>query len=379
MRTREPGKGVCLVAVIVAGACLSSGATAAERGRKKKDSGGESETKKVRAPNPRTVRMCTDAYATGRRLEMTARLREAKEAMMTCAQPACSGVRHGFLRHDCLFRFSRIESDIPTVIPVVLNEAGEPMVDVQVSMDGTLLSARTEGLAFSIDPGLHEFVFKREGTVLARRSIVVLQGQQNRALTIDLRGDRARPAEATGTEGPVTPIAARDTPADDQKTGAAKTKQAVDESDDDAPHPASKSRWSKRRARESDGDTLTEEIPARPPEGRHLTFGSVSFGLIGLAGAGGFGLLTYWGRLDNTQLSKCAPNCPQASVDRVSKLYRAANISLGVGGGALLLATLIYANSADSPREQERPRRTALRLDVAPSSAGAVASVSGRF
>src|SRR5579872_893019 len=141
---------------------------------------------KKRAPSARTIHMCVDAYDAGRQFESAARLREAKEMMLTCAQPSCQSVRHGFLRHDCLFRFSRIEASIPSVIPMVVDAKGEAIADVQVTMDGALLRARANGVAFPIDPGNHEFVFKKERTVLARRSFVVIQGQQNRPLMVTL-------------------------------------------------------------------------------------------------------------------------------------------------------------------------------------------------
>lgn len=349
MRNREaPAWRGALTVGVVVGVILALSGNAAAEGR------GQNKVRK-RAPSAATFRMCRQAYDSGRQLESVARLREAKEMMLTCAQPSCEAVRHGFLRHDCLFRFSRIEADIPTVIPVAVDQRGEAVNDVQVLMDGTLLTARVEGIAFSIDPGIHEFVFKKGGAVLAHRSIVVLQGQQNRALTVTLEekdkgkdGDKDRdsdehkeapPAE---TAGPTPNVA----------------KAAVAEPPNGAPR-----------------------TPAATPAGRHLSFGSVSLGLIGLGGAGGFGLLTYWGRQDNARLSQCTPNCPQASVDRVAKLYRAANISLGVGAGALLLATWVYAVSGGGSEEAQTPRRTAaLRLDVTPLAVGgAVASMSGRF
>ena len=337
--------------------CLSASAGAGERHRHKKGDG-----ESARAPSPRIVRMCTEAYSTGRQLQQTAHLREAKEQMLSCAQPSCGGVRHGFLRRDCLFRFSRIEADIPSVIPVVTEDTGEGVTDVQVMMDGTLLSARADGMAFFIDPGIHEFVFKKDGAVLAKRSVVVLQGQQNRPLTVTLPPKEkaavaiARAASSPADEAPATKPPPRE------------------------PEPvASEARRPKKtRAHEAD-ETPADEAPAPPPVGHHLSFGSVSFGLIGLAGAGGFGVLTYWGRKDNAQLSQCAPNCPQASVDRVAKLYQVANISLGVGAGALILATWVYASSAGGSQETERRRQTAYRFDLAPTRAGAIASLAGRF
>jgi hypothetical protein len=101
---------------------------------------------------------------------------------------------------------------------------------------------------------------------------------------------------------------------------------------------------------------------------------------VAAAGGAGFGLLTYWGRKDNAQLSQCSPHCPQASVDHIAKLYREANIAGVVGGVALLGAIIVFATSGPSePEEATTRRHTALRLGIAPDSAGAVATVTGRF
>jgi hypothetical protein len=267
-----------------------------------------------------------------------------------------------------LFRHSRLETDIPSVIPLVKTAAGEPVIDVQVMMDGQVLAARADGLAVSIDPGMHEFVFKQGKTVLATQSLVVAQGQHNRRIMVALPpkdGDEAPASAAAGHDAEPSP-------------GKAKDNLKDDDDSDSAPVAARKT----KREGTAD-DASAEEAPAThpaPPPGLHLSFGSVALATIAAAGGAGFGVLTYWGRKDNAQLSQCTPHCPQASVDHIAKLYRTANIAGVVGGVALLGAILVFATSAPSePEEATARRHTALRLGVTPDRAGAVAMLAGWF
>ncbi|HEY2903379.1 MAG TPA: hypothetical protein VGL59_22535 [Polyangia bacterium] len=356
---------VGLSRLIVAAALLGSSTAFAEaRAAKSKGTGAD----RAPAVSPRIRQQCVEAYDNASKFEHGGRLRDAKAMMLVCAQPTCSGVRHGFLRRECLFRHSRLETDIPSVIPLVKTAAGEPVLDVQVTMDGQVLASRADGLAMSIDPGMHEFVFKQGKVTLATQSLVVAQGQHNRRIVVTL------PSETGGDDAPANASAGRDA-----ELAAGKTKDKDDDSDgDNAPVASRKS----KREGASDGAT-EDEAPAKhpaPPPGLHLSFGSVALATVAAAGGAGFGLLTYWGRKDNAQLSQCSPHCPQASVDHIAKLYREANIAGVVGGVALLGAIIVFATSGPSePEEATTRRHTALRLGIAPDSAGAVATVAGRF
>src|SRR3954462_11718539 len=81
-------------------------------------------------------RACETAYKNAVQLEQSAHLRQAKELLLACAQSTCGGV----LRQRCTVRYAQLESDIPSVVPLVTTEGGEPRVDVQVTMDGEQLT-----------------------------------------------------------------------------------------------------------------------------------------------------------------------------------------------------------------------------------------------
>jgi hypothetical protein len=89
-------------------------------------------------------------------------------------------------------------------------------------------------------------------------------------------------------------------------------------------------------------------------------------------------VITIWGRNDNNNLSACSPNCSGATLSHIKRVYQAADIAIGVGVAALAAAYWSYAFSQGSPGES-KSSETALRLDVAPTSSGGFAAVSGRF
>src|SRR5882757_389575 len=102
------------------------------------------------------------------------------------------------------------------------------------------------------------------------------------------------------------------------------------------PEPSESEKASPGRARSKTASSQpNEEAPAQVAEEPRSTGGAGPFpyliGATGLAAIGAGTLLMVWGRKDNTALAQCSPSCQPSSVDRVRKLYTAADISFGVG------------------------------------------------
>jgi hypothetical protein len=100
---------------------------------------------------------------------------------------------------------------------------------------------------------------------------------------------------------------------------------------------------------------------------------------VGLAGLGGYAVFTQWGRTDNAELAQCAPNCDEASVEHIRKLYVAADVSLGVGVVALGAAAWLFFSGVDAKDPPPPGKTTAYSFDVKPSASGVLATVSGEF
>jgi hypothetical protein len=333
---------------------------------------GTSEPQKISKAAAKDRRACKEAFKTAQQLEQSAHLRQARDSLQWCAKANCSA----FVRQECTRRYAQLGSDIPSVVPIVTDAAGVPRVDVQVTMDGEVLTSRLDGRALPVDPGLHEFSFSIDGGVIATQKVMIVQGQRNQPISVVLR--------STDKRGQKRPIAASVTlPARLDAKTAVLEKPALDSTEPEkaTPEKAAAERAPAGRSEKTadnaapDGsfdDTPTEAKPkSGPPTLAYLLGG------VGLAGVGAGTLLVYWGRNDNQQLvAQCKPDCSPASVNHVRKTYLAADIALGAGIAALGVSTILFATSGS---KETPPSHSAYAIQVNPTPSGAFATVSGSF
>src|SRR5262249_36163392 len=84
------------------------------------------------------VRTCVDDYKSGLQLEETGQLIPARERYVRCSKAACGSP----LRDECTTRFTQLDSEIPSVVPIATDAEGAPRFDVEVKMDGQLLTTK---------------------------------------------------------------------------------------------------------------------------------------------------------------------------------------------------------------------------------------------
>ena len=304
---------------------------------------------------------CNAAYATYKgalEREKAGHLREAREMVLSCADTSvCAG-----LAPKCRAKYLQLGSDMPSIVPLVTDETGEPRVDVEVRIDGSLLTSKLDGKGLPVDPGLHELTFTADGKVFDTEKVMVVDGQRNRPVSVAMGGrDRAAVKHAA----PAVDVAAASPPAG-------------------TPAPSATSKAAEPAAAEpvvASADTT--EAPARAAtRGFALPRSPVPYvvATVGLAGIAAGALLTYWGKKDNDALlAECGQTqaCQPSSVDHIRTMYVAADISIGAGVVALGVATWIFATSHST--EDKPAARSAYVVDVHPTSTGAVASVAGSF
>jgi hypothetical protein len=321
-------------------------------------------------------RACMAAFVEGRHRLENGHLREAKHLFSTCADPACGRT----LERACVTRQTQLETDIPSIVPLLLDRAGRPVVDVDVTLDGQPLTSQLDGRAWPVDPGLHELAFSTGGDAVSTK-VLIAQGQRNHVVTVsssrDARKEGRAPAapitaavEASADEAPVERPRRWQTkrPAADADDEAADDDDDRDAKDDRSAKPRQSSR--KRSASvKSSGSAATEKTASTGSSSVPLYL----LGGLGVAGLVGYGTLVTWARNDNQRLLDCTPNCPQASVDHIRKLYRAADISLGVGVASLVATTWIYVVTRPNRKEM------AYSFDLRLTPSGAVAGLGGRF
>ncbi len=305
---------------------------------------------------------CRIAYKKAQALEASAHLREARDMLLACAKATCGR----FLQHECSARYTRIDSDIPSIVPLALDETGAPLVDVKIEMDGEALASHLDGHALLVNPGLHEFSFNRQGSNPVFEKIMIVQGQRNRTISVSLQASASPPAPAPVPAAPVVQsappvVASAPPPAKVAATPAPEPAPAATPAP--APAPLSPS---------EDARVVTTVPPSNLP-----TILSFVLGGTGLVAVGTGALLTVWGRRDNKLLADCSPGCRPESVTHIRKLYIAADISFGVGAAAL--ATSVWFLATRLASDDYSPASTNLGVAVQPTPSGAVAAVSGRF
>jgi hypothetical protein len=289
---------------------------------------------------PREMRACKATYEDAKGKEEAGQLLEARDGYAQCAKTACGR----FLVQECTTRHARLDTDIPSVVPVVTDESGAPRTDVSVTVDGESFASKLEGHSLPVNPGVHEFAFSTDDQVFAKEKVMILQGDRNRRIAASLSAKRSRKAAAASTSS--------------EERSVAKKEEERSKEEERAEAPAS----------EDNVPSGSKRIPAM----------SYVLGGVGALGVGGFVLLSSWARSDNNNLvNGCSPNCSTAARDHVKQRYLMADVSLGVGIAGLGSAILVYALSHGS--KERPPEEQAYAIGVQPTPAGAVASVAGSF
>jgi len=305
---------------------------------------------------------CASAWTEAQARSEAGHLRQARDLLRECAKPVCGPVT----MRECAARRAQLELDIPTVVPIAIDESGGPLVDVQVRADGQLLASRLDGRGLVIDPGVHEISFSSpDRGVFATEKVMIVEGQRNRPISVSLRPRaavaRAAPA-ATSSTAAASPGGA---PEGDTAEAAGAAEAAAPKGPSAASPPAPADPGG-----EAPPDAKTVRRPLLP------LIPSVIAG-VGLASLGAGALLTFWGNQDNAALSACSPHCVQADVTRIRSLYLASDVTFAVGGAALGLAAVLFV--LDRPWKRDDRPRAARVIDLQPIPSGAFASVRGTF
>ena len=298
---------------------------------------------------PRRASSCASAYSGAEELAKAGHLREAKDSMMKCAVARCLAV----VRTECARRVSELEQDIPTVVPAVQDQSGQPLTDVQFVMDGELLASNLDGRAVAVDPGSHVFTFRNSLGILANVKTLILQGQHNRSIEVNLRDMREPPLVKTSAPLPSGGLAGARRPAGLEGTGRLGQASVIDNG---AP------------ARLMDVESN---------RGKRFTTASYSLAGLGLLGVTGYGLATYLG---NRDVAACSPSCEESTLQNVRNVFLGGKIALGVGVASLAGATYLFLTSDNRRSSEVAVNRTSgYRVDVQPTESGGFAAVSGTF
>jgi hypothetical protein len=297
---------------------------------------------------------CVATLKDAKAREQEGALQASRVLLRQCAQNPCSA----FVRQQCANRNTKLELDTPTVVLLVTDAAGGSRTDVQVKVDGEPFASQLDGRAIPIDPGMHDFSFIADGRVVATQKILIVQGQRNRFITANV-GKGGRGAVAADDSAVPTGDRVAKLPVARPRAKAAAT--------------------AAEKKAEPEESTTAESTPSdegNAPKRRRIL--PLVLTGVGVAALGTGAVLTLWGRKDNNNLSQCSPNCADATLSHIKRMYQGADIAIGVGVAALAAAYWSYAFTSGSSGES-KGSETALRLDIAPTTSGGYAAVSGRF
>jgi hypothetical protein len=137
---------------------------------------------------------CFSSAETAQKLRAQGHLRDARERLLTCAQKECPTA----VQSDCSTWLAQVEADLPSIVVQAHDAQGNDLPDVQVTVDGTRVADRLDGRPIPLDPGPHALRLERSGSQPVDRSIVLVEGQKERAVEATLE-PIAAPPESTAS------------------------------------------------------------------------------------------------------------------------------------------------------------------------------------
>lgn len=144
--------------------------------------------------------VCLTASEAGQTARDAKKLEAARKAFVTCSAETCPKV----VAASCQQWLSEVTQSQPTVAFRVVDDKGNDLVDVQVLVDGALVQATISGVAIPIDPGPHKVTFQHATLGTAEQSVVVVEGQKGRVVSVELKSKQAPPVEPAVAPRPTT-------------------------------------------------------------------------------------------------------------------------------------------------------------------------------
>src|SRR5262245_60043096 len=98
---------------------------------------------------------CASAAERAQVLRDEGKLKDARESLLVCVQPACPPA----VRTSCEPWLESVERAMPTIVLAARDASGAEITGVRVEIDGMVATDRLDGKAIAIDPGQHAFRF----------------------------------------------------------------------------------------------------------------------------------------------------------------------------------------------------------------------------
>jgi hypothetical protein len=140
---------------------------------------------------------CLNASDASLRVGNEHKLRAERAHLLICAAATCPAD----VRKECLGRVDEVNRQIPTVIFAAKDPSGADITAVKVKMDDEQLTDRLEGIALSVDPGEHNFVFEAAGQTPVTKTLVIQEAQKDRREMVTFGEPPAKDGSSAGASG----------------------------------------------------------------------------------------------------------------------------------------------------------------------------------
>lgn len=216
---------------------------------------------------------CTAAAESAQLLRNAGKLVQSRAQLLVCMK-TCPRI----VQNDCGQWLHDVDARIASVVVRATDARGQDVSNVRVSMDGTVLMSRLDGLAAQVDPGVHRFVFEREGNPTVVEDVTIREGEKARTIAVKLPDPPKAHVEVAPTPArPLFPVSS-------------------------------------------------------------IVLGVVGVAGMGVFTAYHVSASS---DLDAMR-AECAPNCPPGAVDTLDQKIFVSNVALGVGASALAGAILVF-------------------------------------
>jgi hypothetical protein len=149
----------------------------------------------------RSLDECLSAADRGQSLRFERKLSEARAVLLTCARHECPGA----LRNDCARWVDELDRDLASLVVRAVDENGKDLAVRGVAIDGTSSTDAASGWAVLVDPGRHVVRAVAEGGRTAEQTVVVGQGEKNRAVLLRMPSPAVAPIQASPASASTVP------------------------------------------------------------------------------------------------------------------------------------------------------------------------------
>jgi hypothetical protein len=149
------------------------------------------------------LQACLDASNQGQTLRDGHKLIEARNEFRACGRVTCPAV----VRRDCVTWLEEVEKDISSLALEAKDIDGNDLVEVTVTLDGSVVTTKLDGRSIEVNAGPHALHFALPDGTSTDEQVLVHEGDKNHVVTAVLRKPapmqpRAAPARPSGSPGP---------------------------------------------------------------------------------------------------------------------------------------------------------------------------------